>query len=174
MPKILESMREQLLETAKRQLLQNGYQRMTVRSVAAECGIAVGTVYNYFPSKDALIAAFVSGDWQNCVASIAAHTDDDARTRFLRIYETLRAFTETYRPLFSDEGAAKVRHAAFLQRHMQLRGQIAALIAPVCGGEAFLPEFLAEALLVWTAEDKPFEPIWQIIQKLIVQGGIKE
>ena len=31
----------------------------TVRSVAAGCGVAVGTVYNYFSSKDMLIAAFM-------------------------------------------------------------------------------------------------------------------
>ena len=60
MPKILESVREQLLETARAQIERNGYANTTIRSVAAECGIAVGTVYNYFPSKDMLIATYVS------------------------------------------------------------------------------------------------------------------
>ena len=46
MPKILESIREQLLETARRQIGKNGYGSTTIRSVASECGIAVGTVYN--------------------------------------------------------------------------------------------------------------------------------
>lgn len=44
MPKILDSMREQLLAAARRQVESNGYAKTTIRSVAAECGIAVGTV----------------------------------------------------------------------------------------------------------------------------------
>ena len=42
----------------------------TIRSVAQECGIAVGTVYNYFPDKDALINAAMMGDWLLVLATI--------------------------------------------------------------------------------------------------------
>ena len=170
MPKILESIREQLLKTARRQIARNGYGGTTIRSVAAECGIAVGTVYNYFPSKDMLIATFVSEDWRACIDSIASHGSDDARTHLKRIYDALRAFTETYRTLFSDAEAQNAYHAAFSQRHRQLRAQLAALIEPVCGDgddRAYRSEFIAESLLVWTLEGKPFEDIYQILQGLI-------
>lgn len=56
MPKILENIRELLLQEAKRQVFENGYSSLTIRSVAGACGIGVGTVYNYFESKDALVA----------------------------------------------------------------------------------------------------------------------
>lgn len=173
MPKILESMREQLMETAKSQIGRNGYSGTTIRSVAAECGIAVGTVYNYFPSKEVLIASFLSEDWRACIDPIAVHTDDDAETRLKRIYDALTAFSGSYRALFSDADAAKAYHAAFLQRHKQLREQLAALIEPVCAKEPdrqYLAEFIAEALLAWTLEGKPFEDIYHIIQRLIERG----
>ena len=46
MPKILENIREILLQEAKRQVFENGYSSLTIRSVASACGIGVGTVYN--------------------------------------------------------------------------------------------------------------------------------
>ena len=56
MPKIIENVREMLLHEARRQAEAYGYSSVTVRSVAKECGIGTGTVYNYFPSKDMLSA----------------------------------------------------------------------------------------------------------------------
>lgn len=170
MPKILESMREELKKTAKKQIESRGYAKTTIRSVAAECGIAVGTVYNYFPSKDMLIATFVSEDWRACIAPIASRRFHDAQTRLRAVYDAIRTFTDSYRVLFSDDDAKNAYYAAFSQRHGQLREQIAALILPVCGdepGRGFLSEFIAESLLVWTREEKPFEDIYPIIQKLI-------
>ena len=170
MPKILESMREQLLETARRQIERNGYGKTTIRSVAAECGIAVGTVYNYFPSKDMLIATFVSEDWRACIAPIAERTEDDAETHLKRIYDAIRAFADSYRALFSDDDAKNAYYAAFSERHGQLREQLAELILPVCGDEqdrAFLSEFIAESLLIWMTEGKPFEDMYRIIKRLI-------
>lgn len=170
MPKILDSMREQLLAAARRQVESNGYAKTTIRSVAAECGIAVGTVYNYFPSKDMLIATFLSEDWRACINAIAAHETDDSKTRLNRIYDALLGFLGRYQAIFSDADAKPAYHAAFAQRHGQLREQLAALILPFCPDghdAAFCSAFVAEALLAWTTEGKPFDDIYHILQKLI-------
>ena len=170
MPKILESMREELLKTARKQIAERGYANTTIRSVAAECGIAIGTVYNYFPSKDVLIATFVSEDWRACIAPIAETTGDDAETHLKRISSAIRAFADSYSALFSDGDAKNAYYAAFSERHRQLREQLAGLILPMCGDcpdRTFLSEFIAEALLIWTTEGKPFEEIYPIIKKLI-------
>ena len=50
MPKIIENIREKILEEAKCQVMESGYASMTIRSVANACGVGVGTVYNYFKS----------------------------------------------------------------------------------------------------------------------------
>jgi AcrR family transcriptional regulator len=63
MPKIIDNLKEKILIEAKRQVFSCGYSETTIRSVAAECGIAAGTIYNYYPSKDYLIAAFILEDW---------------------------------------------------------------------------------------------------------------
>ena len=77
MPKIIQNAREQLLATAQKQIAERGYAATTIRSVAGECGLAVGTVYNYFKSKDLLIASFMAADWQNCIQKIAACPTED-------------------------------------------------------------------------------------------------
>ena len=56
MPKVIPEVREKLLTTVRNRLLKDGPDAVSLRSIAKECGIAVGTVYNYFPNKDMLIA----------------------------------------------------------------------------------------------------------------------
>ena len=42
MPKIIENIREQLLQEVKRQIAENGYGKTTIRSVAGACGLGIG------------------------------------------------------------------------------------------------------------------------------------
>lgn len=70
MPKIIENIREKLLEEAKIQVQKQGYSAMTIRSVASACGVGTGTVYNYFSSKDMLVASFLLEDWRLCIEKI--------------------------------------------------------------------------------------------------------
>ena len=113
MPKILEKVREQLLAEAERQIAERGYARTTIRSVAGACGIAVGTVYNYFPSKDVLVASFMAQDWQRCAAAASGGDASDAHAYLSRIYDALRAYSERHRALFSDPDAARVFMTVF-------------------------------------------------------------
>ena len=51
MPKIIEGVRENILNTARTMLFAEGYQSISIRAVAQACGIATGTFYNYFENK---------------------------------------------------------------------------------------------------------------------------
>ena len=68
MPKIIEGVRENILNTAREMLFSEGYQSISIRSVAKACGIATGTFYNYFDNKDFLIASIMMQDWQLALA----------------------------------------------------------------------------------------------------------
>lgn len=48
---------EQILEAALSAFSNLGYDRATIPDIAREAGIAVGTIYNYFPSKRELLVA---------------------------------------------------------------------------------------------------------------------
>ena len=53
-------MQERILETAGRLFYGQGIRAVGVDTVAAEIGISKRTLYNYYPSKDALILAYLS------------------------------------------------------------------------------------------------------------------
>ena len=54
-----EAMRERILETTDRLFYRQGIRAVGVDTVAAEIGISKRTLYNHFPSKDALVVAYL-------------------------------------------------------------------------------------------------------------------
>jgi AcrR family transcriptional regulator len=54
------SMKDRILETADRLFYLQGIRAVGVDTIAAEIGISKRTLYNHFPSKDALIAAYLA------------------------------------------------------------------------------------------------------------------
>jgi AcrR family transcriptional regulator len=53
------SMKERILDTADRLFYLKGIRAIGVDTIAAEIGISKRTLYNHFPSKDALISAYL-------------------------------------------------------------------------------------------------------------------
>src|SRR3954453_17597830 len=53
------TMKERILETADRLFYRQGIRAIGVDTIAAEVGISKRTLYNHFPSKDALISAYL-------------------------------------------------------------------------------------------------------------------
>ncbi len=167
MPKIIENLPERLLLEAQRQVQENGYSAMTIRSVATACHVGVGTVYNYYPSKDALVAAFMLEDWLNCLDSIctsaqtAAHREDV----LLAIYNSLTGFTKRHEALFRDAAAAASFGGAHSKYHALLRAQLATPLARFCQ-DGFTAEFIAESMLTWAVAGKPFDALHSILQHI--------
>jgi AcrR family transcriptional regulator len=58
-PKPKPTMKERILETADRLFYLRGIRAIGVDTIAAEIGISKRTLYNHFPSKDALISAYL-------------------------------------------------------------------------------------------------------------------
>ena len=170
MPKIIENVREKLLDVAKRQIAERGYANTTIRSVAGECGLAVGTVYNYFSSKDVLIASFMLSDWQECLEQMRHGQTEDARAFLQGVYEMLTRFSERHRALFADADAAKVFATVIAERHRLLRAQLAEVILPICrraSNDEYLSLFIAEAMLTWTMSGVSFEELSALLMKLV-------
>jgi AcrR family transcriptional regulator len=59
-PRDTSAMEQRILETADRLFYGQGIRAIGVDTVAAEAGISKRTLYNHFPSKDALIVAYLS------------------------------------------------------------------------------------------------------------------
>ena len=167
MPKIIENLEARLIEEAKRQIEEAGYGAMTIRSVAAGCGVGVGTVYNYFSSKEELIAKHLLEDWLKCVTAIQAVStySDSPRPVTLCIYDQLLSFTRSHGAIFRDKAAAASFTGSFSHYHSMLRSQLAQPLVKFCE-DRFAAEFIAEALLTWTMASKTFDEIYGMIEKL--------
>ncbi len=168
MPKILTDPRKNILLEVEKLLSQGGCSAITVRSVAARCGVGVGTVYNYFPSKEALLAEYLLADWRQCIAAIdaASQTEKSAEPVARCIYDQLFQYAHGHMAVFGDEAARSAFTGSFSQYHSLLRSQLAAPLQPFCQSE-FAAEFLAEALLTWTMAGKAFHEIWGMLCPLI-------
>ena len=168
MPKIIENLRVRLMEEAKKQIVELGYASMTMRSIAKGCGVGIGTVYNYFPSKDALLAAYLLEDWNGCIAAIrktvAAEASVDPVLQC--IHTQLLGFIRRHYRIVQDTRGATAASVSSVQFHRLLRSQLAEPLRKFCTDD-FLAEFLAEAMLDWTVAGKEFEEIYGILRKLL-------
>ena len=55
--------KDEILKTSRELIRQQGWSALSIRSVAAACGVSVGSIYNYFDSKAVLLGATVESVW---------------------------------------------------------------------------------------------------------------
>lgn len=55
--------KEEILKTSRELIRKQGWSAISIRSVASACGVSVGSIYNYFDSKSALVSATVESVW---------------------------------------------------------------------------------------------------------------
>ncbi len=61
------SRRRRIVTAARRLFARRGYGATAIEDVAAAAGLAVGTVYNYFPSKGDLLAAIIRRETEKMI-----------------------------------------------------------------------------------------------------------
>src|SRR4051794_7645834 len=61
---------ECILRATAHILVEQGYDRITTNHVAERAGVSIGSIYQYFPSKEALVAALVDRHLDRMVAII--------------------------------------------------------------------------------------------------------
>lgn len=173
MPKLIENLRGRLLDETQRVLLANGYDAVTIRSIAKACGTASGTVYNYFPSKENMVASAILDDWlghmDRARQDIAASTStEDA---FRAIYACLGDFYRRYQLVFSQSNLLLVG-PVHEERHEMLCNQIAELVVGLCMRfSRDLPptasKVMAESLLAAVTHGWPFDELLVILERII-------
>lgn len=62
---IVVTSKEAILNECRKIVMEKGISAINMRTVAAACGVAVGSIYNYFPSKTELITASVEEVWKD-------------------------------------------------------------------------------------------------------------
>ena len=76
---IRETRRLQIMETALKLFAQEGYGHCSISMLATEAGISKGLMYNYFDSKEALLAAIIE-PWMNEIMELFDPNHDGVLT----------------------------------------------------------------------------------------------
>jgi AcrR family transcriptional regulator len=83
-------MKDRILATADRLFYQQGIRAIGVDTIAAEAGISKRTLYNHFPSKDVLIAAYL----ERRIAMLPSASQRPPLQQILRTFDKLeRSFS---------------------------------------------------------------------------------
>jgi AcrR family transcriptional regulator len=114
-----------ILTAASRVLAREGAHRFTAARVAEETGISVGSLYQYFPNKEAILFRLQSDEWDQTSELLASILHDKSVAHLERLRTAVREFVRTEceeaemrnalehaAPLYRDAPEAIIRHQA--------------------------------------------------------------
>ncbi len=173
MPKQIENVQKRTLEAAKCELLESGYSGFTIRSVAKKCGIAVGTIYNYFPSKDILAASVMLNDWNDALLVMrqASKTSETITEGLHVIYKEIEKFSSLYRKIWAQYSLTGDFTTDYSKRHNLLITQLSEIIHTLlerfhAAEDEFLDNFVAENLLNAAMRKSNFHSLAAIFERI--------
>ena len=94
--------KEEILKNSRVLMQQQGWAAVSIRSVAAACGVSVGSIYNYFDSKADLMGATIESVWREIFhqqEDMAKLEDTQACIRW--IYERMQYGCKKYPGFFA-------------------------------------------------------------------------
>lgn len=101
--------KENILEAAKDMILAGKENSLNMRAVAKNCDIAVGSIYNYFPTKADLVIAVIAEIWKEIFHSFSIEeTKDDFLILVEDIADSIRRGKEIYPGFFR-------KHASYIE-----------------------------------------------------------
>jgi AcrR family transcriptional regulator len=83
---------DDILEAAIRVLSREGAQRFTTARVAEAAGVSVGSLYQYFPNKEAILFRLQTDEWQRTGDLLHSILTDMSRTPLDRLRAAVQAF----------------------------------------------------------------------------------
>jgi AcrR family transcriptional regulator len=148
-----------MLDAADRILATDGFEALTIRRIATEAGVPVGSIYQFFPDKAAIVdhlARTYIADFEALMAELVADADDlvDADVPAL----VLDAFAAMYR---AKPGYVAIWRGRHLSPELQQADD---------ANNARLAEELARMLARPTGRD-PHDPTLALACRVAVQVG---
>lgn len=114
-----------ILQAATQVLATEGAQRFTTARVAEKAGVSVGSLYQYFPNKAAILFRLQSEEWQQTTDMLTQILGDTGKPPLLRLRNLVHAFIRSEcdeaqmrvalndaAPLYRDAPEAQAAHAA--------------------------------------------------------------
>ncbi|TPG83901.1 TetR/AcrR family transcriptional regulator [Pseudomonas mandelii] len=115
---------EAIYEAFVRIWQRDGWSGLTTRAVALEAGVAIGTLYDYFPSKEALLSGYI----RHCLDALLLRLDEHVvhakelswPVRIKRLIRLTCDPNDTFQPLFNDDVLAIEHRIAEPKHHRRV------------------------------------------------------
>ena len=137
-----------ILEGAARVLVRDGAHRFTTARVAEAAGISVGSLYQYFPNKEAILFRLQADEWRQTLSQLRRILGDPAVAPLERLQAAVRMFfrSECDEAAFRsalEEAAPLYREAAESRAHAE-------------EGRHLMESFMKDALPQASASEREF------------------
>jgi len=191
-----EIFRRSILEAAEKVFIANGFLGTRMADIAAEAGLATGTLYNYFDSKEAIFSEMFTQAGDEFFAeldSARAALDSPVQRSRAHLVHTVRFIRErqSLYGVFCDLGdprklpdELRERQEAFHNRYLEtLASELAEAIE---AGElrddvepTKLAFTLASALegvlqgVMWSGQDEDIEPCTNLLIEILLRGAAR-
>jgi len=126
---------ETLLEAAARVFVKEGYAKATTNRIASAAGVSVGSLYQYFPSKDAIAVELLRRYRERLLTLVARRLEGASRKTFPRIVR------ELLRDLLQAEGINPALHRVLIEQVLRTSAR-----REMLGFEERLEEVIGRAL----------------------------
>jgi AcrR family transcriptional regulator len=110
MPKIIEDARGKILAAVREHIQTEGWEALALRTIAARAGIAQGTIYNYFSSREEIAFTVVGESFSAMLSRVSdlPQADETTERAMRRLFGEFHAFMSVYRKIWEEGGFAAV------------------------------------------------------------------
>lgn len=63
-----------ILQAASQVLVRSGYENTTTGSIAERAGVSIGTLYQYFPNKELLVASVIEDHFKEVLSTVESES----------------------------------------------------------------------------------------------------
>ncbi|MCI5773282.1 MAG: TetR/AcrR family transcriptional regulator [Erysipelotrichaceae bacterium] len=107
----------EIMDVCKQLVVEKGLHELNMRDVAARCNVALGSLYNYYPSKNDLLIATIGSIWQEIMEGFDREGSDFEK-KVEELYSLIKNGSDRYPNFFN-------LHALGLSKNNKDKGRIA-------------------------------------------------
>lgn len=178
--------KEAIMQVCRRIAAEKGLKSLSMREVAGECGIAAGTLYNYYSNKDELLNAAIASVWED-IFRLTAQEETSAPILFSDYVESVfadvsgrfRGYPDFFTAHSASMSAGGKGRAKDAMKHCteEIRGMLLSALrrdnsvdAKAFGGslteESFV-EFVLDSIILLLIQQKSCDTLIAVIKKVI-------
>ena len=154
--------KEQILVAAKKEAKSKGVDKIGMREIAKAESIALGTIYNYFPNKEALILSTISSIWREATNTLNEHSD--FISAISNVYNVILTVDSDYSGFLSS-------HASFLKEKKEGRKEMDDALSVL---RKYLASSMDEELRVKIKETMDEDKFSEFVLNNIILSALKK